>query len=372
MLHSIKRHTALALVGLAACVTFTSCSDDDEDAPSYNVPSTYNFENVNYAGQTTRLDMLTELSDYIKTGNEGAQLDAQKMKAMYANANSPFSDASLNEANTKQLKNKTILTAQEEFEGYFDAVAAASKAPTHLLGLPASNGQAGLLTSADGKKSYLVDENGIEYAQVIQKGLMGAVFYYQAVDGYLTEEKIGAAVDNMKVTEGEGTAMEHHWDEAFGYFGAPKNFPATTDGARFWANYSNQVDAALGSNKAIMDAFLKGRAAISAKDMKAKEEAAATVRTEWERLVAAAAIHELNEAEENVADQAKKSHYLSEAIGFVMGLQYKSDRKLTDAKYQEVMAAIGTNLYETTAEDINKAINILSSAYGMDSIKGQL
>ncbi|TPE40265.1 DUF4856 domain-containing protein [Pontibacter mangrovi] len=368
MLNSIKRHTALAFVGLAACVAFTSCSDDDEDAPSYNVPSTYNFENVNYAGQITRMDMLTELSNYIKTGHEGAQLDAQLMKDMYANANSPFSDASLNEATTKQLKNKTILTAQETFEGYFDEVAQAS-----LLGTtPAISGKAGILTSADGQRSYLVNANGVELAQVIQKGLMGAVFYYQAVDGYLTEEKIGAAVDNTTVTEDEGTAMEHHWDEAFGYFGAPKDFPATTDGAQFWANYSNQVDAALGSNKAIMDAFLKGRAAISAKDMKGKEEAAATVRTEWERLVAAAAIHELNAAKENVADQAKKSHYLSEAMGFVMGLQYKSDRKLTDDKYQEVMDAIGTNLYETTADDISNAINTLSTAYGMDSIKGQL
>ncbi|MCX2742064.1 DUF4856 domain-containing protein [Pontibacter anaerobius] len=372
MLNSIKRHTTLALVGLAACVSFTSCSDDDEDGPAYNVPTTYNFENVSYAGQTTRMDMLDELSDYIKTGHEGAQLDAQKMKDMYANTNNAFSNPALNEASSKQLKNKTMLTAQAEFEGYFDAVAAASKAPTHVLGLPASNGQAGLLTTGDGTKSYLVDENGVEYAQVIQKGLMGAVFYYQAVESYLTEEKIGAAVDNTTVTEGEGTKMEHHWDEAFGYFGAPVDFPANTSEARYWANYSNQVNAALGSNQVMMDAFLKGRAAISAKDMKGKDEAVSTVRSEWERLVAASAIHELNAAKKNYADQAKKSHYLSEAIGFVMGLQYKSDRKLTQAKYQEVIDAIGSNLYETTTEDINNAINILSTVYDMDSIKGQL
>jgi hypothetical protein len=372
MLYSIKRHTTLAFVALAACVTFSSCSDDEEDGPSYSVPATYNFENVNYSGQTTRMAMLTELSDYIKTGHEGARLDAQKMKDMYANTNNAFSDPALNEATSKQLKNKTILTAQAEFEGYFDAVAAASKAPTHVLGIPASNGQAGLLTTEDGTKSYLVDENGVELAQVIQKGLMGAVFYNQAVESYLTEEKIGAAVDNTTVTEGEGTKMEHHWDEAFGYFGAPVDFPSNQDGLKFWANYSNQVDAALGSNKALMDAFLKGRAAISAKDMQGKDEAAATVRAEWERLVAASAIHELNAAKKNYADQAKKSHYLSEAMGFVMGLQYKSDRKLTEAKYQEVMNAIGSNLYETTAEDINNAINTLSAVYDMDSIKGQL
>ncbi|WP_299761086.1 DUF4856 domain-containing protein [uncultured Pontibacter sp.] len=367
MLSSIRRHTTLALVGLAACLTFTSCSDDD-DALSYNVPSTYSFENVNYSGQTTRLAMLSELDAYVKTGNNGARLDAQKMKDMYANTNNAFSDPALNEATSKQLKNKTILTAQAQFENYFDAVAAASQSE----GAAASEGTAGILTSADGTKKYLVDENGIEYAQLIQKGLMGAVFYNQAVEGYLTEEKIGAAVDNTTVTEGEGTKMEHHWDEAFGYFGAPVDFPANKDGLKFWASYSNKVDAVLGSNKALMDAFIKGRAAISAKDMTGKNEAAATVRAEWERLVAASAILELNATKTNIADQALKSHYLSEAIGFIMSLQYKTDRKLSTAKYQEVMNAIGTNLYETTADDINTAIDILSTAYDMDSIKGQL
>ncbi|RIJ37808.1 DUF4856 domain-containing protein [Pontibacter oryzae] len=368
MLTTLRRHTTLALIGLAACVSFTSCSDDEDDTVSYQVPATYNFENVNYSGQTARIAMLDELNNYIKTANAGAPLDAQKLQNMYSNTGQPFSDASLN-ASGKQLKNKTALTAQPVFEQLLTDVASASQnANTN-----ATNGTAGILTSTtDNTKKYFVSAKGVEYGQVIQKGLMGAVFYSQAVDGYLSTEKIGPAVDNTTVTPGEGTTMEHHWDEAFGYFGAPKDFPTNVTDTKYWANYSNQVNLALGSNKVLMDAFLKGRAAISAKDMKAKDEAIATIRTEWERLVAASAIHELNAAKNNLADQAKKSHYLSEAIGFVMGLQYKTDRKLTDAKYQEVRAAIGENLYNTTADNINTAINILSTTYGMDSIKGQL
>jgi hypothetical protein len=362
----IRNAKTLAIAALAATFTFTSCSEDKEETPSYTVPSTYNFQNVNYSGQTARLNMLSELDTYIKTGNNGALLDAQKMKDMYANANSPFSDATLNTSG-KQLKDKTIATAQADFEGFFDAVANASLS----AGTPALNGKAGLLTTADGKK-YLVDANGVEFGQLIQKGLMGAVFYFQAVDGYLTDQKIGPTVDNTTVKPGEGTTMEHHFDEAFGYFGAPEDFPTNTTNARYWANYSNKVNAALGSNQKIMDAFLKGRAAISAKDMKGKEAAVATLRTEWERLVAASAIHELNAAKNNLADQAKKSHYLSEAKGFVMGLKFKTDRELTDAKYDEVMAKIGANFYETTGADIAAAIDLLSSAYGMDSIKSQL
>lgn len=361
------KYKNLTIAALSAFALFSSCSEDDDDGlPTYDVPATYSFQNVNYSGQTARMAMLSELDAYIKTGNNGAVLDAQIMKNMYANANAPFADASLNTSG-KQLKDKTIATAQSVFEDYFDAVAAASKSK----GAAATNGTAGILTTADNKK-YLVDANGVEYGQVITKGLMGAVFYNQAVEGYLTENKIGPATDNSNVTPGEGTKMEHHWDEAFGYFGAPTDFPANLSNLKFWANYSNQVNAALNSNKTIMDAFIKGRAAISAKDMAGKDAAAATLRTEWERLVAASAIHELNAAKTNVADQAKKSHYLSEAIGFVMGLKYKTDRKLTDDQYAQVMAKIGTNLYNTTSSDITAAIDILSTAYKMDAIKGQL
>jgi hypothetical protein len=354
------------VAGLAVCSLFSSCSKDKDDAPSYTVPQTYSFENVNYSGQTDRISMLTELDGYVKTGNNGALLDAQRMRNMFANVNAPFAEARLNTSG-KQLKDKTILSAQSLFENYFDIAATASLS----AGTPALNGKAGLLTTAEGTR-YLVDANGVEPAQIIQKGLMGAVFYFQSVESYLTEAKIGGKVDNMTVVPGEGTKMEHHFDEAFGYFGAPADFPTNLNNLKFWANYSNKVSPSTGSNKAIMDAFLKGRAAISAKDMKGKDEAVATVRTEWERLVAASTILELNLARTHIADQAKKSHYLSEAMGFLMSLKFKSDRKITDAQYQEAMAKLGTNFYNTTAADINAAINIISTAYNMDNIKSQL
>jgi hypothetical protein len=310
--------------------------------------------------------MLTELDTYVKSGNNGTVLNLQKMRNMYANSNSPFNDPKLN-ASTKQLRDKTILSAQSVFDAYFNIAADASLS----LGLPAANGRAGILTTAENSK-YLVDANGVEPAQIIQKGLMGAVFYFQAVEEYLMPHKTGAAVDNITSTPGEGTKMEHHFDEAFGYFGAPVDFPANLSNLKFWANYSNKVNPSTGTNKILMDAFLKGRAAISAKDMKGKDDAIATIRTEWERLVAASVILELNLAKTHIADQAKKSHYLSEALGFVMTLKFKTDRRITDAQHQEVLNKLGTNFYNTTASDINAAINVISTAYGMDAIKNNL
>ena len=65
--------------------------------------------------------------------------------------------------------------------------------------------------------------NGYDYGQLISKFVMGAVFYNQAVDGYL-DEYLGAAKKPNDKPYKKGaayTGKEHAWDEAFGYFGAP-------------------------------------------------------------------------------------------------------------------------------------------------------
>ncbi len=65
--------------------------------------------------------------------------------------------------------------------------------------------------------------NGYDYGQLISKFIMGAVFYNQAVDGYL-DEYLGAAKKPNDKPYKKGaayTGKEHAWDEAFGYFGAP-------------------------------------------------------------------------------------------------------------------------------------------------------
>lgn len=363
--HSINKAIVL---GLATALIFSSCSEDDTPDPSspYTVPETYSFENVNYSGQTTRLDMFEELEAEMKKGNNGETVDAQKLKDMYANENNAFSDADLNTA-SKQLKDKTFEPDQALFESYIDSLAKAS-----LSTVPGENGIAGVVESNDGSKAYLLAANGIEYTQVILKGLMGAIFYYQATGSYLTEEKIGPAVDNTTVTEGEGTSMEHHWDEAFGYFGVPVDFPENKEGSRYWGKYSDQVNEAIGSNEALMDAFIKGRAAISNDDMEEKDAQAAIIKEEWERLVAAAAIHELNKAKTDFADDALRSHLLSEAIGFVMALKYNPERKITTDEIEEILNHIGDNLYEVSLDDINSAIDAISAIYEMDDVKDSL
>lgn len=358
-------------LGLAVSISITSCKKDkDEPVPTpaptgYTVPTTYNFTNVNYSGQTTRILMLDEIGTYMTTGNTmNTVLDAQKLKDMYANANSQFTDAALN-ADSKQLKNKTFSLDQPLFDAYFDTLAINSQST-----IAGTNGTAGVVTSStNSSKKYLQGANGVEYAQVIKKGLMGAVFYYQAMDSYLANLNID---DNTNIVAGDGTTMEHHFDEAFGYFGAPIDFPTNTTGTKYWCNYSNQVNPALGSNAKLMNAFLAARAAISNKDNTTRDTKVAEIRQNWEVLVAAAAIHELNVAKTVLADDALRNHYVSEAIGFIMSLKYNSQKMITQTQINQTLAYIGYNIYNISQTNIDDAINSLSTVYSLDAIKGNL
>ena len=53
----------------------------------------------------------------------------------------------------------------------------------------ASNGTAGMITT--GSKKRHVSANGLEYAQILEKGLYGAMMYDQMVDDYLRDSQAG-------------------------------------------------------------------------------------------------------------------------------------------------------------------------------------
>ncbi|GIS54017.1 hypothetical protein Ct9H90mP29_10590 [bacterium] len=64
--------------------------------------------------------------------------------------------------------------------------------------------------------------DGLRLDQMIQKTLWGAVSYWQGTSKYMS--KIPGD-DNSVSDDGDPwTAMEHHWDESFGYFGAARDY----------------------------------------------------------------------------------------------------------------------------------------------------
>jgi hypothetical protein len=175
---------------------------------------------------------------------------------------------------------------------------------------------------------------------------------YQALNVYLGSEKM--SVDNTTAVSGKSyTALEHHWDEAFGYFGVPFDFP-TGSVDRFWGEYCVKQDVALGTNTIMMGNFLKGRAAISADILADRDDAITVIRENWEDIAAHQAMDYLTSAASNMGDKAKLFHYLSEAYGFIWSLRYAAEntRKMTPQEVENAIAQFGENLWDLTLQDI--------------------
>jgi hypothetical protein len=106
----------------------------------------------------------------------------------------------------------------------------------------------------------------------------------------------------------------------------PVNFPTNVTGIKYLASYSSQVDAGLHSNATIMNAYLKGRAAISNKDLGTKQAQANIIITTLDQLDAAAIVQEMHETETDLNNGDVIGAYgtLSESIGFVRNLKYNT------------------------------------------------
>jgi hypothetical protein len=354
---------------LAMCCAgvFSACNNDDEEEPGnnntgYTVPTAYSeFTNVSLTEATDLLSMWQEFGNEMKRGNTpNTVLDANKLKEMYRNQGAHYSQAF-----TGSLSAITFAADTTYFLNALDQLAQASTSTTL-----ASEGVAGVIISPnDSNVKYLVDANGLEVMQLVEKGLLGAAFYYQIAEFYTRDAFVGPGVDNTNVTEGIGTPRQHNWDLAFGMFGAPLDFPnsATLSQARAVARYCNSRNAILGTNNTVLQAYLRGRAAINNNDNNTVTTQAQAVREAWEVVLAATAINYFNRAagSEN-ADIARRLHALSEGIAFVRNLKYSTNARITAAQITQIENLIGTNFWQTTADNMRAARNILADVYGFD------
>lgn len=359
------------LLFITVLIAFASCKDDEPiiEKPTYTIPTTYDFNNVSYSGQTQRIGQFSEMKNYMGTSKtQGTALDIAKLLAMYENDSANAGWTGTYE-DSKKIKSKTFEGVQEDFASLLTELAIASQST-----VAGSNGVSGVIQSLDGAKKYLIGDDGLDHAQVFEKGLMGALLFYQAAAVYMEPGKIDG--DNETVTDGRGTEMEHAFDEAFGYFGVPIDFPTNTAGLQFWGNYSQQRNDVLGSNKKMMDAFLKGRAAITNKDLAARDEAIATIRKEWELIAVGSALHYLNGGIANFDDMSLMGHGISEAIGFVYSLKFNPVKTITNDQIDELLIEIAgsadfadMNLYDTTVARFQMAKAKLADWYDLNDKK---
>lgn len=382
-------------IPLIIILFIAACSGDEPS--TYETPANYSFERdgastISYTGQTQRLDMLSEMSAYLKSATENS-LDSQKVFNMFYNENSPFDNADLNQVgdSRKRLSNKIFGqgdggtpvdggATQAFFIQAMNNLLATNEANTQT----ATNGSAGTLSN--GNSTYLVDENGIEWVQVIEKGLMGAVFFHQGTNVYLGSIK--QAADNSSLADQKNyTNLEHQIDESYGYFELPHNPGQLSElgnsgDLRFWANYAYKRKGEL---PALADEIHKAYREIRAcagyrfeqEDQSAcsYEDQLELVKAKWEELVAACAIHYMNTSIQSFGNQADLSHQLSEGYGFILSLTYAQNGMgpIDEAKANELFDRIGENFWEVTISDLNVVRDEIAAAYpALESVKESL
>lgn len=334
-------------------VFLASCEDNKPMVEEISIanPATFEFirnneSTVSFSGQTARIDMGTELIGAMKDFD----ITEEGLLEMYANQTAsggdanPYSDVSLNES-TKSIKSKVAASAdffsantvesssiKADIQSWIVAQVSEVYPNKNML---ASTGQPGQI--ADGSSVRYVNAKGLEYDQAVNKSLIGALMVDQIVNNYLSTAVLDAG-DNQAnndadvLEEGKPyTAMEHKWDEAYGYlFGKAtdaSNPLATLGEDSFLNKYLSRVnDDTDFENIAsdIFEAFKLGRAAIVAKDYQVRDEQAEIIRDAIAKVIAVRAIYYLQGGKNAIANQdfGGAFHDLSEGFGFVYSLRF--------------------------------------------------
>ena len=333
-----------------------SCDINDNNTDADNdidVPSTYDFtrngqSTVAFSGQTARIKMADELfsamSDFDNTTEE-LLLQMYRNQTQDGGNVDPYSEANLNSSD-KSIKSKVAASrdyfssnaslsadVKNDFETWLSGQVNNVFPNRNQLAEPGVAGQI-----ADGSRERYINAQGLEYDQMVAKGLNGALMADQMLNNYLSQAVLDEGSnreDNDNGTpDGDSnyTTMEHKWDEAYGYiFGTSANLanPILTIGSDdiFLNKYIGQVSEDSDFEtlaQDIFDAFKLGRAAIVAGNYEVRDEQAAIIRESISTVIAVRAVYYLQAGKKQIDAEELGSafHSLSEGFGFIYSLQF--------------------------------------------------
>ena len=434
MISLTKKFQWLAVLLTVASLFLVACGSDEDTADSdldgeagatIEIPQAYVFDSrfvegessVSYSGQVVRNLLLQDLKATTDSvGKDGARPiavsdmlklyeydDALNLKTLtttggLAASESHYSALSTGKNLVGKISDEPVIgynrTADDLVREWFKAIADNSQ-DSDKLGTP---------------MAYTTDD-GVDMSQMINKVLIGAVPYYQATGVYLNGllER-----DNSEARDGTDpyTSMEHGWDEAFGYFGAARDYArysdaqlaGSVDDFTFDSNGDGSIDfkseynfglsrnagkrdkggSGVDFTQQIFNAFLAGRTAITNQGSVAEISAHRQTAAEgMEKVIAATVVHYINDTlsdmsalgtpDENIANLNK---HWAEMKGYTVALQYNPFRLISDGQLAElhgimgeapIYDAPGSNNYKTQVANYERAKVVLQTAYGFSN-----
>lgn len=368
--------TKLATAILPLSLLLGGCGDDNLDPNAINAPDEYYFDSktspgessVDYSEATTRLILIKELeyligSDYLNeygvSGNPTAVLNL--LNRVYQLGTSNLKSSNIYSQSNVSTTIQAVHTTKPKLQTTYASLPSGIQLKNAMPGISkqlnyrdAENIQNGyfigwdinLLADEDlvpdamiqewFKKiaDLTVDDNPntqfsnftLDYKTLVTAFLTSSITYSQVTQIHLNPS-IGLMSANN--SDGKSTPLQHHWDMAFGYFGAHTNYLSTRTENSSSNEFDNNGDGKINllseynfdsaSNSAYIDstsylastqfsnkiaqAFLTGRQLIddnvndeSPEFRQQLNELSSVIKSNWEKMMAAHIIRRLNRA----------------------------------------------------------------------------
>ena len=388
--NTMKLKNSLMFLSSLMLFVIVGCSSDDDNdddgAALIDTPTEYSFESrfnsgessVSYSGQVVRNLLINDIKTQM--GTDAGSNNPATLVSMMANDNAnQMILASAGDMSTMQTKYHDISTSHLN-----DRLTAVD---SYII--PGYDANAGTLINGWVQECVAAGKtraNGLRLDQITQKTLWGAVSYWQATSKYMS--KIPTDDNSMASGDANYTAMEHHWDESFGYFGAALDYntgytddvdrksgpynDSNSDGSiDFKSEYNvgwavtaakrddcSACDVNHDFTKTIFDAYLEGRTLITNQadlaDILVQRD---IVMNTWEKVVAAVSIHYVNDVAADIAAliaagdttiaagsdaTADYENHWGEMRGYANGLLYNDFKVITDANLERILTVMGT------------------------------
>jgi hypothetical protein len=384
LLFSCKKKTEYLSVPVTV-PAFRSSFDYNRLTPSLSYDSLFldanGLKTVDLTEGNARLMMFENLDTYMKTvvgSDNKTKLDYQILLNYFYNSGSVFKDKKLDQS-AIQIRNTTAVSRGDapiiraDIEKWLLALSVTSDSVNTV----ASSNKAGRVYAKNGT-GYLLDSNGIELGEIVQKVLFGAFQYDYIGNVLMSNSKLNADNHNL-VSSKNYTELEHNWDQAFATLTRDiyKVYARTaSDGSsgteKFMGNYLRRFGNSLYGNDylKIHPAFLRGRAAIVNNDLNELKTQASIIKFIMEKVMARAVIYYLDNWKKNIAsDPAVALHGLSEGIGLIYSLRFCKvhgvDDAFSDSLLNDLVYSKPNGVWDLTPAEATTAINKIKSKFSL-------
>ncbi|OJJ15357.1 hypothetical protein BKI52_38740 [marine bacterium AO1-C] len=294
---------------LFVSTVFQACTKDDDATPTLQVPTTYSSASFD-ANVTAERTVRTELGDL-----------TTELNSVESNAGVAIVTGITYPTNLKAI---TLPSYATKIDTWLAEMIKAANSGTGFV-----NPGTGTPTGDGGKLgSRLLDENGLELEQMVQKGSFGAALY------------------NHALTVMGGTLTAASTDKLIEIFGTDITFDPTkvTHAASYAKRRSDNTNQTglfydMRNNLITAKAAIEGGSAFDTD----RDAALAAFKLNWEKTNFATVIYYCNNAKTKLqaattdAEKGDALHSYAEGVAFAAGWLGLTDKKITDAQIEEIL-----------------------------------